>query len=201
MITRESPLGPSIAITRHLDSPSHHRGVIGLERCRHQETRTRPARQLPAVPTAESARHEVDRRPAPARPTARAAHAHSAAAPLHHRAPGSREGGSSGAPPIFEGHVPLARGGADRDCGAVRAVSLGCVLARSIPRAQAHAGPQWIRSAVGVHRPTLLRAESQVLGNADRVPNSRPRRSQTIPGSSICNEANGLVRGPACRRI
>src|SRR5262249_9506693 len=29
-----------------------------------------------------------------ARPTARAAHAHSPAAPLHHRAPGSREGGA-----------------------------------------------------------------------------------------------------------
>src|ERR1700758_4219071 len=58
-----------------------------------EQTLTRPARQLPAVPTPESARHEVDQRPAPARPAARATHAHSPAAPLHHRAPGSREGG------------------------------------------------------------------------------------------------------------
>src|SRR5499433_1938086 len=46
-----------------------------------------------AVPTAENARHRVDRRSAPAPPTARATHTHSPAAPLHHRAPGSREGG------------------------------------------------------------------------------------------------------------
>src|SRR5215469_10391249 len=75
------------------DSPSYHCGVISLERCGHRETRTRPALQIPAVPAAENARHGVDRRPAPARPTARAAHAHSPAAPLHHRALGSREGG------------------------------------------------------------------------------------------------------------
>ena len=75
------------------DSPSYQCGVISPQPCRPREIRTRPAPRLLAVPTAESARHEVDQRAAPARPTARATHAHSPAAPLHHRAPGSREGG------------------------------------------------------------------------------------------------------------
>jgi hypothetical protein len=89
---RQKPIHKRFVITRHLDSPSYHCGVISLECCRHRETRTRPALPLPAVPTAESARHQADRRPAPARRTARAVHAHSPAAPLHHRAPGSRGG-------------------------------------------------------------------------------------------------------------
>jgi cold shock protein len=39
----------------------YHCDVISLERCWRQETRTRPALRLQAVPATESARHEVDR--------------------------------------------------------------------------------------------------------------------------------------------
>src|ERR1700747_2806858 len=91
------------------DSPSYQCGVISPEPCRPREIRTRPAPRLLAVPTAESARHEVDRRAAPARPTARTTHARSPAAPLHHRALDHEKGGSTGAPPIFERHVPTGR--------------------------------------------------------------------------------------------